>query len=98
MSLGTGARMHSGLCPRSRRTTSSRGISSRVARGYVEYAFTVHRVTRDRLRHSAPRANKNERTHQLQQQIRKAGSGSTRGRRDEELSAQSIRRSNVLQY
>src|ERR1700690_314960 len=24
----------------------------------VEYAFTVHRVTRDRLRHSAPRANK----------------------------------------
>src|ERR1035438_5268178 len=31
----------------------------------------------------------NERTHQLQRQIRKAGSGSTRGRRDEELSAQS---------
>ena len=33
--------------------------------------------------------NHNERTHQLQRQIRKAGSGSTRGRRDEELSAQS---------
>jgi Tn3 transposase DDE domain len=30
-----------------------------------------------------------KRTHQLQRQIRKAGSGSTRGRRDEELSAQS---------
>jgi Tn3 transposase DDE domain len=33
--------------------------------------------------------NHNERTHQLQRQIRKAGSGSTRGRRDEELSTQS---------
>jgi TnpA family transposase len=33
--------------------------------------------------------NHNERTHQLQRQIRHAGSGSTRGRRDEELSAQS---------
>jgi hypothetical protein len=30
-----------------------------------------------------------ERIHQLQRQMRKAGSGSTRGRRDEELSAQS---------
>ena len=33
--------------------------------------------------------NHNERTHQLQRQIRHAGSGSTRGRRHEELSAQS---------
>jgi TnpA family transposase len=40
---------------------------------------------REKLRY----LNNNERTHQLQRQIRKAGSGSTRGRRDEELSAQS---------
>jgi hypothetical protein len=40
---------------------------------------------REKLRY----LNHNERTHQLQRQIRKAGSGSTRGRRDEELSAQS---------
>ena len=33
--------------------------------------------------------NHNERTHQLQRQIRHAGSGSTRGRRQEELAAQS---------
>jgi TnpA family transposase len=40
---------------------------------------------REKLRY----LNHNERTHQLQRQIRKAGSGSTRGRRDEELAAQS---------
>jgi TnpA family transposase len=40
---------------------------------------------REKLRY----LNHNERTHQLQRQIRKAGSGSTRGRRDGELAAQS---------
>jgi hypothetical protein len=40
---------------------------------------------REKLRY----LNHNERTHQLQRQIRKAGSGSTRRRRDEELGAQS---------
>ena len=40
---------------------------------------------REKLRY----LNHNERTHQLQRQILHAGSGSTRGRRDEEISAQS---------
>jgi TnpA family transposase len=48
-------------------------------------SYTDPDYRREKLRYS----NHNERTHQLQRQIRKAGSGSTRGRRDEELSAQS---------
>jgi TnpA family transposase len=48
-------------------------------------SYTDPDYRREKLRY----LNHNERTHQLQRQIRKAGSGSTRGRRDEELSAQS---------
>jgi TnpA family transposase len=48
-------------------------------------SYTDSDYRREKLRY----LNHNERTHQLQRQIRKAGSGSTRGRRDEELAAQS---------
>ena len=48
-------------------------------------SYTDPDYRRERLRY----LNHNERTHQLQRQIRHAGSGSTRGRRQEELSAQS---------
>lgn len=48
-------------------------------------SYTDPDYRREKLRY----LNHNERTHQLQRQIRKAGSGSTPGRRDEELSAQS---------
>jgi TnpA family transposase len=48
-------------------------------------SYTVPDYRRKKLRY----LNHNERSHQLQRQIRKASSGYTRGRRDEELSAQS---------
>ncbi len=48
-------------------------------------SYTDPDYRREKLRY----LNHNERTHQLQRQIRHAGSGSTRGRRDEELAAQS---------
>jgi len=48
-------------------------------------SYTDHDYRREKLRY----LNHNERTHQLQRQIRRAGSGSTRGRRHEELAAQS---------
>ncbi len=48
-------------------------------------SYTNPDYRREKLRY----LNHNERTHQLQRQIRHAGSGSTRGRRQEELSAQS---------
>jgi Tn3 transposase DDE domain len=48
-------------------------------------AYTDPDYRREKLRY----LNHNERTHQLQRQIRHAGSGSTRGKRHEELSAQS---------
>jgi TnpA family transposase len=48
-------------------------------------SYTDSDYRREKLRY----LNHNERTHQLQRQIRHAGSGSTRGRRQEELAAQS---------
>ncbi len=48
-------------------------------------SYTDPDYRREKLRY----LNHNERTHQLQRQIRHAGSGSTRGRRQEELAAQS---------
>jgi TnpA family transposase len=48
-------------------------------------SYTDADYRREKLRY----LNHNERTHQLQRQIRHAGSGSTRGRRGEELAAQS---------
>ena len=48
-------------------------------------SYTDPDYRREKLRY----LNHNERTHQLQRQIRHAGSGSTRGKRQEELGAQS---------
>jgi len=48
-------------------------------------SYTDPDYRREKLRY----LNHNERTHQLQRQIRHAGSGSSRGRRHEELAAQS---------
>jgi hypothetical protein len=48
-------------------------------------SYTEPDYRREKLRY----LNHNERTHQVQRQIRHAGSGSTRGRRNEELAAQS---------
>jgi TnpA family transposase len=48
-------------------------------------SYTDPHYRREKLRY----LNHNERTHQLQRQIRHAGSGSTRGKRQEELGAQS---------
>ena len=48
-------------------------------------SYTDTDYRREKLRY----LNHNERTHQLQRQIRHAGSGSTRGKRQEELGAQS---------
>lgn len=48
-------------------------------------SYTDPDYRREKLRY----LNHNERTHQVQRQIRHAGSGSTRGRRNEELAAQS---------
>jgi TnpA family transposase len=48
-------------------------------------SYTDQDYRREKLRY----LNHNERTHQLQRQIRHAGSGSTRGKRQEEIGAQS---------